>query len=325
VLFSGSMSREMERNHTLDQRTATAGEADRATDREMDALNRRVWSTATVLKAFGDDASPRTEWWTDPGERSAILSVADAVRGRPVLEVGVGGGRLVPILRLLTTEYIGIDYTPEMVALCHRLHPGVDVRLGDARDLSDFADDAFDLVVFTFNGLDAIDHSDRSVALAEMRRVLRPGGLLIYSSHNMDGPCFRARPWHRAGAPQRSSWPISYRLMRWGGEIALHPASFPQSVRNWFRLHRLGHVAESWAIAPVEAHDFDLLIHFTTYAGTREELAQVGLELVDAFDAERGRSVTSQSDTRDIRYFHFIARAPIDPIAPRFEAPSSAL
>jgi SAM-dependent methyltransferase len=287
----------------------------------MDARNRRVWSTSTVLKAFGDDASPRTAWWTDPGERAAILGVADAVRGGAVLEVGVGGGRLAPIMQLLTAAYVAIDYTPAMVDLCHRLHPDVDARLGDVRDLCAFSDASFDLVVFTFNGLDAIDHDDRAVALKEMRRVLRPGGYLVFSSHNRSGPCFRARPWHRAGSPQRSAWPLSYRLMRWAGGAALHPASFPHSVRNWLRLHRLGHDAESWAIAPVEAHDFDLLIHFTTYEGACEELSSAGFALVDAFDAEHGRSVNSQSDTRDIRYFHFIARAGSpNPNAPFIEA-----
>jgi SAM-dependent methyltransferase len=303
--FDGKVQRIVSSGRTSLRGGVAPGDVDRA----MDAINRRVWASPAVLRAFGDEASPRTEWWTDAGERAALLSVADEVRGRPILEVGVGGGRIVPMLRLLSSEYVAIDYTPEMVALCRRLHPDIDVRLGDVRDLSGYPDGSFALVVFTFNGIDAVDHAERSQAFAEMRRILRPGGLLMFSTHNKSGPCFRATPWRPAGAPQRGSWPVTYRIMRWVGGTVLHPGAFPRKVRNWHRLRHLRHDAGGWAIGPVEAHDFDLLIHFITFDAEHEELSRAGFEVINVFDAERGRSISSQPETHDVRYFHFIARA----------------
>jgi SAM-dependent methyltransferase len=295
----------------MEGRTPTAEPGRRASahDPAMDDTNRRVWAKLDVLRAFGAGETSRTEWWSDAGERAALLAIADEVRGAPILEVGVGGGRLIPMLRLLSAAYVGIDYTPEMVSLCHRLHPDVDIRLGDVRDLSSFADESFALVVFTFNGIDAIDHVDRFIALCEIRRVLRPGGMVLFSTHNRLGPCYRATPWRPAGSPSRGSWSPAYRLFSWAGQRVLHPAGPLRSLGNWLRLRRLGHDAGTWAIAPVEAHDFELLIHYTTFDGELDELSRAGFQAVAVFDAERGAPVTSEAATRDVRYFHFIARA----------------
>ncbi len=260
-----------------------------------------------MLNAFGNDASSRTDWWSDAGERAAILAIADEARGRPVLEIGVGGGRLVPILRLLSRDYVAIDYTPEMVKLCRRRYPNADVQLGDVRDLSRFSTGQFSLVVFTFNGIDAISHDDRVRALAEMSRVLAPDGLLVYSTHNKSGPCFRATPWHRAGPPQRYSWSLAYRAMRVAAALAEHPLIFPRSLSNWIRLVRLRRDEGDWGVGPVEAHDFKLLIHFTTVPAAVRELARAGLTAEHVFDAEHGNDI-GLADSSSARYFHVVAR-----------------
>ena len=99
-----------------------------------------------------------------------------------VLEVAVGTGLNLPHypdgVRL-----IGIDFSPEMLDLARKrsaeLGRDVDLREGDALHL-DLADDSVDTVVCTF-GLCAV--SDEVQALREMRRVLRPDGLLLLADH----------------------------------------------------------------------------------------------------------------------------------------------
>jgi SAM-dependent methyltransferase len=102
-----------------------------------------------------------------------------------VLDLGVGTGRTTPALRALGGRYVGIDAAEEMVRAAREAHQGVDFRVADASDLSDYSDGSFDAVVFSFNGIDYIyPERDRHRCLDECRRVLRPGGALIFSSHN---------------------------------------------------------------------------------------------------------------------------------------------
>ena len=86
--------------------------------------------------------------WNDPGEMSVLLSIASAVRGKPILDIGIGTGRTTPLLRLLTDDYVGIDYAANMVKAAKSAFPGVDLRVGDVRDLRDFEDGSKELVLF---------------------------------------------------------------------------------------------------------------------------------------------------------------------------------
>jgi len=96
-----------------------------------------------------------------------------------VLEVAIGTGlnlRFYPEGVALT----GIDLSAEMLAIAHtRAETTVALVQGDAHALP-FEDDTYDTVVCTF-GLCAIPDIDR--AIAEMHRVLRPGGRLVLVDH----------------------------------------------------------------------------------------------------------------------------------------------
>jgi len=112
-----------------------------------------------------------------------------------VLEVAIGTGRNLPFypegIRLT-----GIDFSPQMLELARRqadqLGRKVDLRLGDAQAL-DLPDASFDTVVCTLS-LCAIPDERRAVA--EMRRVLRPGGRLLLLDHVTAAPrAARAAQW----------------------------------------------------------------------------------------------------------------------------------
>ena len=271
-------------------------------------MNRNTWSTDRVLDDFSSEGSASSpEWWSDPGEGVAFLSIAAEMRNKSVLDVGVGGGRTTSIIRLMTDDYVAVDYTPEMVELCRRNHPGTDVRLADVRDLSDFESGRFDVTVFSFNGLDAINHEDRQRGLSELNRVLRPGGQLFFSTHNKSGPAYHATPWHQAGPIQRETWTASYRFARFAGNVVLHPGHLPRSIRNWNRLRLLAVDGAGWGTSPVEAHDFELLVHFTELDYQTRELSNHGFDVTSVFDAERGRRVAPDGPS-STRYFHIVAR-----------------
>lgn len=99
-----------------------------------------------------------------------------------VLEVAVGTG-LNLALYPHGIQLTGIDFSPAMLDVARRraaeLGCDVDLRIGDAEAL-DVPDASVDTVVCTFSLCAIPDHEQ---ALAEMQRVLRPGGLLVLADH----------------------------------------------------------------------------------------------------------------------------------------------
>jgi ubiquinone/menaquinone biosynthesis C-methylase UbiE len=99
-----------------------------------------------------------------------------------VLEIGMGTGLNLPYYGD-DVRLTGIGFSPTMLELARERAKGLgrepDVRLGDAQAL-DFSDESFDTVVCTL-ALCTIPDDRRAVA--EARRVLRPGGRLLLLEH----------------------------------------------------------------------------------------------------------------------------------------------
>lgn len=105
--------------------------------------------------------------------------------GSDILDLGVGGGRTTPALSAIARRYVGADYSAAMVAACRQQWPDLAFVHCDATAMPCFGDGTFDAVVFPFNGIDVIRSDEgRAKCLAEIARVLRPGGVFLFSSHN---------------------------------------------------------------------------------------------------------------------------------------------
>src|SRR5215218_2806218 len=105
--------------------------------------------------------------------------------GRAILDLGVGGGRTAPHLAAQASMYVGLDYSEPLIEICREKFPSLRFVCDDATNLQRFAANSFDVVVFSFNGIDSIrTDQDRTRCFLEVARVLRPGGYFILSSHN---------------------------------------------------------------------------------------------------------------------------------------------
>jgi hypothetical protein len=63
-----------------------------------------------------------------------------------------------------------------------------------------------------------------------------------------------------------------------------------------------------WSINTLSAHDYNLLVHYTSLARECDELAESGLVLELAVDSGRGEPVSALSETRDVFWFQILAR-----------------
>ncbi|MCU1394223.1 MAG: Methylase [Ilumatobacteraceae bacterium] len=241
----------------------------------------------------------------DRGEQAALTSIAASVRGRPVLDVGAGTGRLAPLLRLLSDDYQAIDYAPSMVEAFRRSYPGLDVAVGDARDLSRFEPARFGLVVFSNNGIDTVQHDERVQVLREFSRVTAADGRIVFSTLNRNGVSYDESPFQlrRRGAPPRTA---AKALARDAVRRVMHPMSWPRSVANWQHARPLARDHGVWAVGPLAAHDFAPFVHFTTLTDLRELIAAAGL-VTDTIHTENGEIVPETADDSVADYFTVVA------------------
>ncbi len=168
-------------------------------DREMTAAERRLF----------------------PGLREQVCGLAE---GR-TLEVAVGTGLNLPHYpaQVLAAGLTGVEWSPGMLGHARRraaeLGLDVDLRLGDAQAL-DLPDGSFDTAVSTLSMCTIPDHE---AALAEMVRVVRPGGLVLLADHVAS-----------------SSWPV--RVLQAGVDLVTGPLVgeyFARRPMRWVESHGL--------------------------------------------------------------------------------------
>ncbi|MFO0963316.1 MAG: bifunctional demethylmenaquinone methyltransferase/2-methoxy-6-polyprenyl-1,4-benzoquinol methylase UbiE [Phycisphaerales bacterium] len=140
----------------------------------MFAAIARRYDLNNRLHSFGQD-----QRW-----RRATVAAAGVGPGSRVLDVACGTGDLSEAFADAGASVVGVDFTPQMLeiaahkAAAHPARPGreaVRYEQGDAMALR-FPDASFDAVSIAF-GLRNV--ADPARALAEFRRVLRPGGRLL--------------------------------------------------------------------------------------------------------------------------------------------------
>lgn len=151
-----------------------------------------------------------------PGRRTAVAAVnrLSQTVGRRVLEVGVGTGLALPDYRP-ELEVVGIDLSREMLLKAQKrvaeenltaVHGLMEM---DAEAMA-FADGSFDIAVAMFT---ASVVPDAKKLFAEMARVVRPGGQLLFVNHFAADKGFR---WWL----ERSTAPLA-RILGWHPDFKL--------------------------------------------------------------------------------------------------------
>jgi SAM-dependent methyltransferase len=117
-----------------------------------------------------------------PLDRAQLDRLAERVRGAGLAcDLGCGPGQVARYLHERGAAVIGIDLAPGMVAEARRLNPGITFQVGNMLAL-DVPDRAW-AGIAAFYSIIHIPREDRPRALRELRRVLRPGGVLLLAFH----------------------------------------------------------------------------------------------------------------------------------------------
>ena len=256
-------------------------------------LNRRYYSDPAVVEDYAV--------FTDllPVEARILATRDGEIRDRRILDLGVGTGRTTPHLRPLARFYLALDYSANMLGHCRRAHREAALMLCDARRLA-LADGSFDVAFYAWNGIDEVDHPQRLHILAEIERVLSPGGTLIFSTHNLDCPrisAFTLPELRRRGSVARS-------IRRAGADLV----AYLRGIFHRLRMKPREVHAPSHSIINDHACSFSLL---TYYISKRQQVRQLEAAGFVEIEMRRpdGSRLAMDDECRD-PFIYYAARKP---------------
>ena len=159
------------------------------------------------------------------------------------------------------------------------------------RHLSAFEDAYFDFVLFSFNGIDSVEHRERLVILREIRRVLKEGGYFGFSTLNLN------------------SWQLKPPF-----KFSKNPAILCKSTYNFLLNNKLWRTVKrpmrktQHMMAYFTYKDFLFRNYFVTPSEMVKQLSEAGFSCAKAYDLQSGKIVRDPSSMLDY-WIYFLTRA----------------
>jgi SAM-dependent methyltransferase len=252
------------------------------------ALNRAIYESRDAYRSYLSQL-------LTPLEIVCLFKYQPYISGRDVLDVGVGAGRTTRYLAQFARRYEAVDYSSVMVAYLKQAMPAISVHQADFRDLAIFEDHSFDFVFATNNVIDTLSHEDRLQALREANRVLRLGGFLAFSSHNIHYKnAFRGPRLDWSSNPARLAYNWATYLLCWWNYIWVAP------LRTF---------TPEYAILNDPGHHYACLHYYVARSTVQSQLMGVGLRLSDVFNTHGQMAPDAQDDSEHPSLLYVARRA----------------
>lgn len=238
----------------------------------LNSVNKTTYSRADVVEYYR-----KVETLLE-AEEVLLKKLLPTIKNSKILDIGVGGGRTTKYLLQISDDYTGVDYVSQFAEETGKKYPDAKILCSDATELKEFADETFDFVVFSYNGLDSISNEDRLKALKEICRVLKKGGVFMFSSHNRDYQYFNKLPWQ-----QKVHFDVRYFI------FLLHCLYY---LPNHYKMKKHEIYTDDYAIVNDGDHRFSLLLYYISIDKQLKQLTDIGFSGVEAYNTE-GRQVES--------------------------------
>ena len=86
----------------------------------MTNKNEQIWREAKVVDLYA-----KYSVGLHKNEKILLDRLSGELHGKPILDLGVGAGRTTGSLLEISPDYVGVDYSPEMIRQCQARFPGV--------------------------------------------------------------------------------------------------------------------------------------------------------------------------------------------------------
>lgn len=202
-----------------------------------------------------------------------------------MLDIGVGGGRTTEYFKDKVKEYIGVDFSEGMIAECRKKfsnYPKLKFDVCDVRDLSRFKNEEFDFVLFSFNGLDNINHEERLNALKEIRRICKKGGYFCFSSHNLNYLNYFFKIKFRFNI---------FKL------IASIPQIYKLRKRNKEQIKKIN--SSNYLLVYDDVYDFGLYTYYVNSTYQNKILEEIGFKTSEVFSLKSGTKLEEKNNAEN--------------------------
>lgn len=230
--------------------------------------NKKIYNSRKVVDYYKTST-------LQPAEVAFFSLIKEQLKNMRMLDIGVGGGRTTHKFGPAAKNYVGIDYAEKMVEACRQTFQdrqgNIDFAVCDARDLSQFAAEEFDVILFSFNGIDHCTLSERQKIFKEIQRVGKKGAWFCFSSSNIQ--------WF-------SAWSSI-------GFIA-NPIRLLARIRHYTLLRHYNtnfkeRLKENVGIFTSSAHNYNLKLNFIRPSYQLQQLEKLGFVKPQAYLKDTGK------------------------------------
>jgi ubiquinone/menaquinone biosynthesis C-methylase UbiE len=221
-----------------------------------------------------------------PPEIKIFQELKDELPNIRMLDIGVGAGRTTEHFAPIVKEYIAIDYSRAMVEACRKKFRHYRIEVADARNLGIFRTGYFDFVLFSFNGIDAVEHEDRLKIINEIHRILRKDGYFCFSTLNLISRIIRP--------------PIKLYKNPLLQSIAIYNFALNKNLRK--------KIKPKHQMVYLKYREFLARLYFILPNEQIKQLLDTGFSETRAFDLENGNEISDLRKCQDF-YIYFLTKA----------------